>query len=250
LASADVILETRALEKDYGGLKAVRGVDFALRRGEIRSIIGPNGAGKTTFFNLLAGKLPPTKGQILFKGRDVTGLPQHRICRLGVSKSHQITSIFPKLTVFENVRLAAQMRVTHYDMWSSCLSLRGVNEKALRLIERVGLTAKKDAVASVLPYGDQRYLEIAITLAADPEVILLDEPTAGMTPAETEASTRLIKSLAGQLTVVIVEHDMSVVMGISDRITTLHEGAVLAEGTPREIHDNPEVQRVYLGGHR
>jgi branched-chain amino acid transport system ATP-binding protein len=247
LASDDLILETRGLEKDYGGLKAVRGVDFQLRRGEIRSIIGPNGAGKTTFFNLLAGKFPPTKGEIRFKGRDITGLQQHQVCRLGVSKSHQITSIFPKLTVFENVRLAAQMRVTHYDMWSIASSLRAVNEKALALIERVGLGAKRDVVASTLPYGDQRYLEIAITLASDPEVLLLDEPTAGMTPAETQDSVRLIKSLAGELTIAIVEHDMGVVMGISDRITTLHDGSVLAEGTPREIHDNPDVQRVYLG---
>jgi branched-chain amino acid transport system ATP-binding protein len=139
------------------------------------------------------------------------------------------------------------MRVTHYNMWASLPSLRQVNDKALALVDRVGLGPKLDAVASTLAYGDQRYLEIAITLASDPRVLLLDEPTAGMTPAETQASTRLIKSLAGRLTIVIVEHDMSVVMGISDRITTLHEGRVLAEGSPREIHDNAEVQRVYLG---
>jgi branched-chain amino acid transport system ATP-binding protein len=246
----DVILETRDLRKDFGGLRAVAGVHFSLRRGEIRSIIGPNGAGKTTFFNLLAGKLPPSGGQILFRGRDLAGLPQHRICRLGIAKSSQITSIFPRLTVLENVRLPAQMRVTHYDMWSDAQALRGVNEKALEILDRVGLAGRSEAVASSLPYGDQRYLEIAITLATDPAILLLDEPTAGMSPGETQDTTRLIERLAGAITIVIVEHDMSVVMGISDRITALHEGRVLAEGTPEEIHGNAEVQRVYLGGQR
>jgi len=246
----EVVLETRDLRKDFGGLRAVAGVDFAMRRGEIRSIIGPNGAGKTTFFNLLAGKLAPSGGQILFRGRDLAGLPQHRICRLGIAKSHQITSVFPRLTVLENVRLAAQMRVTHYDMWSDARGLRVVSDRALRILERVGLAGRSDAVAGSLPYGDQRYLEIAITLATDPEVLLLDEPTAGMSPGETQETTRLIQKLAGDLTIAIVEHDMSVVMGISDRITALHEGRILAEGTPEEIHANAEVQRVYLGGGR
>jgi branched-chain amino acid transport system ATP-binding protein len=243
------ILETRKLEKDFGGLQAVKDVDFVLRRGEIRSIIGPNGAGKTTFFNLLAGNLRPTAGSIIFKGRDISKAPQHRICRLGVTKSHQITSIFPKLSVWENVRLAAQMRFTHYNFWRHQNSLAEVNQVAERILAQVSLLEKRDQVAGNLPYGDQRYLEIGITLATRPEVLLLDEPTAGMTPAETNETVKLVQKLAEELTIVIVEHDMSVVMGISHLITVLHEGSVLAEGSPEDIHHNEDVQRVYLGGH-
>jgi branched-chain amino acid transport system ATP-binding protein len=247
--AAEVILETRGLEKDFGGLKAVQGIDFRLRRGEIRSIIGPNGAGKTTFFNLLAGKLKPTSGSILYQGKDITKLPQHKVCRMGLSKSHQITSIFPKLTVFENVRLAAQMRETKFNFWGRADRLPEVNRHAEAILEQVGLADKRDVVADSLPYGDQRYLEIGITLASEPNILLLDEPTAGMTPVETQDTVKLVQRLAQNLTIVIVEHDMSVVMGISHLITVLHDGSVLAEGTPEEIHHNSEVQRVYLGGH-
>lgn len=243
------ILETHQLEKDFGGLQAVKDVDFSLRQGEIRSIIGPNGAGKTTFFNLLAGNLKPTSGSITFKGRDITKVPQHRICRLGVTKSHQITSIFPKLSVWENVRLAAQVRFTHYNFWRHHNDLEDVNEVTEQILGQVSLLEKRDQVASNLPYGDQRYLEIGITLATRPEVLLLDEPTAGMTPVETNDTVKLIQKLAEDLTIVIVEHDMSVVMGISHLITVLHEGSVLAEGSPEDIHHNEDVQRVYLGGH-
>lgn len=245
----EIILETRKLEKDFGGIKAVHEVDFRLPRGQIRSIIGPNGAGKTTFFNLLAGRFKPTSGRILYRGREITGLPQHRVCRMGLTKSHQITSIFPKLTVFENVRLAAQMRVTRFNFWSRYDKLPTVNAKAGDILAQVGLFDKRDLVAANLPYGDQRYLEIAITLATEPQILLLDEPTAGMTPVETQDTVELVQKLAENLTIVIVEHDMSVVMGISDYITVLHNGSTLAEGTPEEIHNNEEVQRVYLGGH-
>ena len=245
----EIILETQGLEKDFGGIKAVHEVDFRLPKGEIRSIIGPNGAGKTTFFNLLAGRLRPTSGRILYRGHDITRLPQHRVCRMGLTKSHQITSIFPKLTVFENVRLAAQMRVTRFNFWSRYDRLPKVNAKANEILDQVGLAEKKDLVATNLPYGDQRYLEIGITLATEPEILLLDEPTAGMTPAETQDTVKLVQKLAENLTIVIVEHDMSVVMGISGSITVLHNGSILAEGTPAEIHDNQDVQRVYLGGH-
>ena len=245
----EIVLETRGLEKDFGGIKAVHQVNFRLPKGEIRSIIGPNGAGKTTFFNLLAGVFKPTAGRILYHGRDITSLPQYRVCRLGLTKSHQITSIFPKLSVFENVRLAAQMRVTRYNLWKRYDRLPEVNEKTRNILDQVGLTQKKDAVAANLPYGDQRYLEIGITLATDPEILLLDEPTAGMTPAETQDTVKLVQKLAETLTIVIVEHDMSVVMGISNSITVLHNGSILAEGTPTEIHNNDDVQRVYLGGH-
>ena len=243
------MIETKGLCMDFGGLKAVDEVDFGLPEGQIRSIIGPNGAGKTTLFNLLAGRLRPTRGEIWFNGKNIAGQPQHLICRKGITKSHQITSIFPTLTVFENVRLAAQMRVTHYNFWGKYWNLRQVNEKADEILGEVGLTGKRDLVAESLPYGDQRYLEIGITLATDPVILLLDEPTAGMTPPETRETMKLIRKLAKRLSIVIVEHDMSLVMGISDYITVLHNGSILAEGTPEEINNNEEVQRVYLGGH-
>lgn len=249
MASDKIILETRDLGIKFGGLKAVDSVNFRLRAGEIRSIIGPNGAGKTTFFNLLAGNLKPTSGEIWFQEKNIAGQPQYKICRMGLTKSHQITSIFPALSVFENVRLASQMRVTHYNFWGELNSLINVNNKVHEILNEVGLNQKKDMIASLLPYGDQRYLEIGITLATGPSVLLLDEPTAGMTPAETKETMKLIKKLANKLTIVIVEHDMSVVMGISDYITVLHNGAILAEGSPNEIRNNEEVQRVYLGGH-
>ncbi|MCF8131380.1 MAG: ABC transporter ATP-binding protein [Deltaproteobacteria bacterium] len=245
----DIILETRKLSKDFGGIKAVRQVDFALREGEIRSIIGPNGAGKTTFFNLLAGKIKLTSGAIIYRKKDISKLPQHKVCRLGITKSHQITSIFPLLSVFENVRIAAQMRFTCYNFWGSANGLPEVNARTETILEQVGLIQKREMVADSLPYGDQRYLEIAITLATEPDILLLDEPTAGMTPVETADTVKLVQKLAKDLTIVIVEHDMSVVMGISHHITVLHDGSILAEGSPEEIHHNSEVQRVYLGGH-
>ncbi|MGP8051194.1 MAG: ABC transporter ATP-binding protein [Desulfobaccales bacterium] len=244
-----IILETKNLVKDFGGLRAVREVSFALRHGEIRSIIGPNGAGKTTFFNLLSGRLQPSAGSIFYQGRNIAGLPQHKICRLGVAKSHQITSIFPGLTVLENVRLSAQMRVTRNNFWGRSQSLKQVNERALEILNEMGMLAKKDIIAGNLPYGDQRYLDIAITMATEPQILLLDEPTAGMTPAETQEMVTLVQRLAKTLTIALIEHDMGVVMHISHYITVLHNGAILAEGAPEEIHCNQEVQRVYLGGH-
>jgi branched-chain amino acid transport system ATP-binding protein len=243
------ILETKDLGINFGGLKAVDRVSFVLKEGEIRSVIGPNGAGKTTFFNLLCGSLRPTRGEIWFQGENIVGQPQYKICRKGLVKSHQITSIFPALSVYENIRLAAQMKVTHFNCWKKLQNLKSVNDKTMEILNEIGLTKKKEIVASSLPYGDQRYLEIGITLATDPILLLLDEPTAGMTPAETRETMKLIQKLSKRLTIVIVEHDMSVVMGISDYITVLHNGLVLAEGTPSEITNNEEVKRVYLGGH-
>ena len=245
----NIILETKGLGIDFGGLKAVNNVNFSLNKGEIRSVIGPNGAGKTTFFNLLAGRLKPTQGEIWFKGKNWAGYPQYRICKEGITKSHQITSVFPSLSVFENIRLAAQMRVTQYNFWKKYQNLKQVNEKTNRILEEVGLSEKRDLIAENLPYGDQRYLEIGITLATDPIVLLLDEPTAGMTPAETQETIGLIRKLSKNLTTIIVEHDMSVVMNISDAITVLYNGSTLAEGSPEEIDSNEDVQRVYLGGH-
>jgi ABC-type branched-subunit amino acid transport system ATPase component/ABC-type branched-subunit amino acid transport system permease subunit len=241
-----ILLESRGLTKTFGGLTAVNGVDFQVRRGELRSVIGPNGAGKTTFFNLLTGVLPPSAGRILFKGADITGLPAHAVSRLGIARSYQITNIFGDLTVFENVRIAAQSRVTHYRCWGRAEQLRAVNQRAEEILGHLGLTPKRDLRGAELSHGEQRYLEIGIALATDPDFLLLDEPTAGMSPDETQRTAAFVRQLAGHVTIVVVEHDMDVVMGISDRITVLNYGEILAEGSPAEIRDNADVRRVYL----
>ena len=240
------LLESQALTKTFGGLTAVNGVDFQVRRGELRSVIGPNGAGKTTFFNLLTGVLPPTAGRIVFKGSDITRLPAHAVSRLGIARSYQITNIFGDLTVFENIRIAAQSRVTHYRFWGDPDRLAAVNERAEEILALLGLTAKRHVRGAELSHGEQRYLEIGIALATDPDFLLLDEPTAGMSPEETQRTAAFVRRLAGRVTIVVVEHDMEVVMGISDRITVLNYGQVLAEGTPAEIRENADVRRVYL----
>jgi len=240
------LLESRGLSKTFGGLTAVNRVDFQVRAGELRSVIGPNGAGKTTFFNLLTGVLPPSAGRILFKGRDITGLPAHAVSRLGIARSYQVTNIFGDLTVFENVRIAAQSRVTHYRFWGNADSLAAVNARAEEILRHLGLAPKRHARASELSHGEQRYLEIGIALATDPDFLLLDEPTAGMSPDETQRTAAFVRRLAGRVTIVVVEHDMEVVMGISDRITVLNYGEILAEGSPAEIRENADVRRVYL----
>ena len=240
------LLESRGLCKTFGGLTAVNRIDFQVRAGELRSVIGPNGAGKTTFFNLLTGVLPPSAGRILFKGRDITGLPAHAVSRLGIARSYQVTNIFGDLTVFENVRIAAQSRVTHYRFWGNADSLAAVNARAEEILRHLGLAPKRHARASELSHGEQRYLEIGIALATDPDFLLLDEPTAGMSPDETQRTAAFVRRLAGYVTIVVVEHDMEVVMGISDRITVLNYGEILAEGSPAEIRENADVRRVYL----
>jgi ABC-type branched-subunit amino acid transport system ATPase component/ABC-type branched-subunit amino acid transport system permease subunit len=240
------LLESRGLTKVFGGLAAVNGVDFQVRRGELRAVIGPNGAGKTTFFNLLTGVLPPSAGRILFKGRDITRLPAHAVSRLGLARSYQVTNIFGDLSVFENVRIAAQSRVTHYRCWGHPDRLTAVNRRAEDILRLLGLGAKRHVRGAELSHGEQRYLEIGIALATDPDFLLLDEPTAGMSPEETQRTAAFVRKLAGHVTIVLVEHDMEVVMGISDRITVLNYGQVLAEGTPAEIRENPDVRRVYL----
>ena len=239
-------LETRKLTKAFGGLMAVSDVDFSLEREELRAIIGPNGAGKTTFFNMIAGNLPATRGQILFKGKEITALPTHRRSHLGISRSYQITNIFPDLSAFENVRVAVQSRIVHYNMWRDGDGLAEVNRKAEEILRSINLSDRRDIPAADLAHGEQRYLEIGIALATEPELLLLDEPTVGMSPEETRSTAEFIKQISKNLTIILVEHDMEVVMGISDRITVMHYGRVLAEGTPEEIRQNPEVQRVYL----
>ncbi len=247
--NGDALLRTEQICKHFGGLRAVDGVDFALRHGELKSIIGPNGAGKTTLFNLVAGLFRPTSGRVFFEGQDISRLSLHRTSQLGITKTFQITHLFPSLTVFENVRISAQSRRTTFNFWRTTHSLTELNERVLHILEQVELIDKRSWLASTLSHGERRYLEIGIALATEPKVLLLDEPTAGMSYAETRLCAELIQRLnkSLQLSIVLVEHDMSVVMGISERIVVLNEGRLLAEGTPQEVSDNEEVQRVYLG---
>ena len=240
------ILETKNLSKHFGALVAVDGVDYEVDSGELRSIIGPNGAGKTTFFNMIAGDLIPTSGQVIFDGADVSEVPAHERSHMGIGRTYQITNIFPKLSVLENIRIAAQSRKMTFNLWSTVPSHKELIARADEIIERINLTEKRDELAGTLAHGEQRYLEIGIALATDPKLLLLDEPTAGMSPEETIQTGEFIKSLADPLTIVLVEHDMEVVLGISDKITVLHNGAFLAEGTVEEVRANAEVQRVYL----
>jgi branched-chain amino acid transport system ATP-binding protein len=245
-----VLLRTEQLTRAFGSLVAVDRVDVSVHRGELRSIIGPNGAGKTTFFRLISGEMTPTSGRIWFDGRDITGQPQHLVARLGVAKSYQITNVFPHLTVLENVRVAVQGPGRAFDFWSRSASLGDVRDRARHLLDRVGLAAKGGLLATHLSHGEKRHLEIAIALASDPALLLLDEPTAGMSPEETDETMRLIRELAEGRTIVLVEHKMKVVMRISDRITVLHQGQVLAEGSPDAIRANELVQQTYLGAAR
>jgi branched-chain amino acid transport system ATP-binding protein len=225
---------------------AVLNVDLTVPRGGVRAIIGPNGAGKTTFFNMIAGQLTPTRGQILFKGQDITTLAVHQRSRLGIGRSYQITNIFPDLSTFENVRVAGQSRLVHYALWRDADALGDSIRRAEELLHAIDLWGKRDLLAANLSHGEQRYLEIGIALATEPELLLLDEPTAGMSADERTRTARMIKTIAMNTTIVLVEHDMDVVMEISDRITVLHYGQILAEGTPADIRANADVQRVYL----
>jgi branched-chain amino acid transport system ATP-binding protein len=245
--TATPVLRTAQLTRHFGTLVAVNKVDFEVREGELRAVIGPNGAGKSTFFKLIAGELPPTSGRIALRGRDITGLPQHAASRLGIAKSFQITTIFPGLTVFENVRVAVQCRRSVLNMWARAGRLPGVVERTREILAAVGLEDRADDLAANIGHGLQRHLEIGIALACEPQLLLLDEPTAGMSPEETERTIALIRRIGRGRTVVLVEHKMKVVMDIADRITVLHQGAVLAEGSPDEIRADTVVQQVYLG---
>jgi branched-chain amino acid transport system ATP-binding protein len=245
--TTESLLHVEQLTRSFGSLTAVNCVNLRVQPGELRSIIGPNGAGKSTLFKLISGELVPTAGRVRFAGEDITGRPQFEISRRGIAKSYQITTIFPRLTVFENVRLAAQCRRTVLDCWTPADRLPGVAARAHEILALVELQGRAAAPAATIGHGLQRHLEIAIALACEPRLLLLDEPTAGMSPEETERTIGLIKRIAAGRTVVLVEHKMKVVMEISDRITVLHQGAVLAEGTPAEIREHAEVQAVYLG---
>ncbi len=230
----------------FGGLAAVNNVSLSVPRGEIRAIIGPNGAGKSTFFNCLTGVLRPTGGRILLDGEDVAGLPPNNISRKGIARSYQITNILPGATVLENVRIAAQSRHHGWSLLRHHRAFVDLIDRAQSVLEAVALRDKEEELAANLSHGEQRNLEIGIALATEPRLLCLDEPTAGMSVTETHATVDLIRRIARDLTILIVEHDMEVVMGLARTITVLHYGEVLAEGTPAEIQDNPRVQEVYL----
>jgi branched-chain amino acid transport system ATP-binding protein len=242
------VLETLGLTKAFGGVRAVDDVNLALPRGEIRALIGPNGAGKTTCFNMLAGQLAPDRGEVRFKGERLSGLAPYQIWRRGVSRTFQITATFGSLTALENVQAA---RLSHlrrtYSLLSSASRLEA--DEARRRLDQVGLTDQAERPAAALAYGDQKRLELAVALAGDPELLLLDEPTAGMAPAERGSLMALVERLARErdLTVLFTEHDMDVVFAVAERIMVLHQGRVIAEGRPAEVRADREVQRVYLG---
>lgn len=241
------LLETRSVTKRFGKFTANEGISVSFPRGKLTSIIGPNGAGKSTFFNMVSGAFAPSSGSIIFAGQDVTGLAPHRFAHIGIAKSFQVTNLFPSLTLLENVRIAVQAVECSYDLWSSRGSRTDWIEKAERLLERVGLLGKRSFRVDRLSHGEQRALEIAVALASDPKLLLLDEPTAGMSPEETRAIMKLILALVQERTVALVEHKMKLIMGVSDRIIVLHQGKLLAQGAPDDIRTNDEVKRVYLG---
>jgi branched-chain amino acid transport system ATP-binding protein len=242
------VLETRGLAKSFGGVQAVADVDLAMPSGEIRALIGPNGAGKTTLFNMLTGQLRADAGEVRFKGERLSGLPPHAVWRRGVSRTFQITATFATLTALENVQVALFSHEKRtYSLLRSAAGLDAV--AALALLDQVGLAAQADRVAGVLAYGDLKKLELAVALANAPEMLLLDEPTAGMAPAERGALMALIARIARErgLTVLFTEHDMDVVFSVADRIMVLHQGRVIALGRPDEVRADPQVQQVYLG---
>jgi branched-chain amino acid transport system ATP-binding protein len=240
------LLRTEGLSVRFGGVTALDGVDFALPAGEIRAIIGPNGAGKSTFFNALTGVVRPTAGRIVFKGAEIAGLRPDAISRRGIARSYQITNILPGATVLENVRIAAQSRRHAWSLHRPWRAYQDLIERARAVLDAVGLRDKEDELAANLSHGEQRTLEIGIALATEPELLCLDEPTAGMSAAETRSTMALVRRIAANLTVLIVEHDMEVVMGLADRITVLHYGRILAEGAPAEIQADARVLEVYL----
>jgi branched-chain amino acid transport system ATP-binding protein len=244
------LIRTESLTKSFGALTAVSAVTLEVEEGSLHSVIGPNGAGKTTFFNLLTGQQAPTSGRIIFDGRDIAGTPPHGIAHLGIARSFQRTSIFPTLSILDNVWLAAFAR---QDSWRGFAWRRAdrypeLTRRALSVLGEVGLGEKAGLPAREISHGEQRQLELAIALAASPRLLLLDEPAAGLSPDETQKMVTLVRKLKGRYTIILIEHKIDVVMTISDRISVMHFGSVIAEGTPGEIQRNAEVRRAYLGG--
>jgi ABC-type branched-subunit amino acid transport system ATPase component len=243
------LIATHSLSKSFGALVAVRDVDLEVAPGTVHAIIGPNGAGKTTLFNLLAGVFPPTRGRIVFDGRDISRLKVHQRARIGIGRSYQVTSIFPELTVHENVRLAVQSRSNYnFSLLQRADGLKEISDRADAVLNEMGLTVFRNQPASTIPYGSQRSLDVAVALATEPRLLLLDEPTSGMAPDDTVKMIGLIERISERYTIVLIEHHMNVVMSISNRITVLSQGSVIADGAPEEIQRNEQVQQAYLGG--
>jgi branched-chain amino acid transport system ATP-binding protein len=246
--SEPALLEVRELSISFGALAAVSGLSFSAAGGRITSVIGPNGAGKSTLFNLVSGALTPQHGRVLFAGAEVTGWSTPRLLKAGLARSFQITNLFFELSVYENLRLAAQILEPGLHAILPTAHSTKARDRAEELIERFGLAEKATGLAGHLSHGEQRRLEIAVALACRPRLLLLDEPTQGMSHGDTQATAEMIKSLAGDLTILLIEHDIDVVMNLSDHVVVMHQGAKLAEGTPREVRDNAAVQTAYLGG--
>jgi branched-chain amino acid transport system ATP-binding protein len=241
-------LELRGIHHDFSGLQVLAGIDLEIREGERHAIIGPNGAGKSTLFNIITGRYAPRRGRVLYRGRDITGAAPHTIARLGVGRSFQIINTFPRLTVFQNVRSAVlSRRHMRLDPWSLLERQADVTRETDEVLAMVGLTDRRLVPASVLSYGEQRELEIALTVATRPDLVMLDEPTAGLDREDSRRAVSLIRRMTESRTLVMVEHDMDVVFDLADRITVLHYGRVLAMGTPDAIRGNEEVKRAYLG---
>jgi len=250
VARDGIVLEVDRVSRNFGALAALSGVSLAVRAGEIFSVIGPNGAGKSTLFNVISGLYAPSAGRVRFLGADVTGLPPEVVNRRGLAKTFQITNIFREISVFENVRVAAQSRAPVSGRLPSLWRRPDVSPAVVALLDAFGLATRRDELAGHLSHGEQRYLEICLALATEPRLLMLDEPTAGMTPGETKEATTLIREIvrARSLTLLLIEHDMSVVMGISDRVAVLHFGEKIAEASPDVIRNDPKVIDAYLGG--
>ena len=244
----DPILRVEGLDRSFGGIHAVNDVSLEIPEGALHAIIGPNGSGKTTLFNLITGHTKPSAGRVHFAGEDITGMPFSKVARKGLAKSYQITTVFPLLTVFENVRIAAQAASHSYVFWRPADGIKAVARHTEEVLERIGLAADRHVIASNLSHGDQRRLDLAIALATSPRLLLLDEPTAGMSPTETTATVNLVKELNRDVTILMIEHKMDVILDIADRITVLHQGEKLFEGAPAEVKSHPKVQEVYLTG--
>ena len=244
------LLETRGLTKSFGALTAVNAVDLRVEAGTLHSIIGPNGAGKTTLFNLLTGTFAPSSGTISFDGSDITGTPSHRIAHLGLARSFQRTNVFPAFSLYDNVWIAAFARSPSRRglSWRRTDHYPEATERARAALNDVGLLTKGAQLAREISHGEQRQLELAIALAAAPRVLLLDEPAAGLSPEETRKMVALVRTLKGRYTIVLIEHKMDIIMNVSDRISVMHFGSLIAEGSPGEIQKNAEVRRAYLGG--